>query len=798
MVDPGSVTGGGGRAPTSTGSMWDPIAARLGEALLGDFELLGKLGEGGMAAVFLAHEFALNRKVALKVMSPALMMGEGMVDRFRQEAVTQANLQHANIVGVHGVRNVDDLHFFVMQYVMGRTLQDALRSELAAGRFLHVAVVQALIYQVGSALAYAHRRGVIHRDVKPGNILLNGDGDAVVTDFGIAKVAEAPSQTMTGTVVGTPAYMSPEQCFASQLTPASDQYSLGVVAYELITGRTPFQGTAFVLMQAHTTKPPPPFAEVRTDCPPEVEAAVMRMLAKGPEERFANIGDALHAMGAQAPGVRADDPLRRELQRLADVQGVEASLGDILSAPLSPIPRTKGTGRAGAASTGASTGAPPAGEAPTGEALASGPSSTASTSGATPSATPPPAAPSAPVSPAQAPRAHVPASATEVLAGRSVDPPGATSAAPGHDRSVAAAPSRDRDPTPSDRAGADAASRWRAPMLALTAVLSVVAVSLGVWAIMRPAPDARQEVVAAPAAPPIAPDSQPAGSPASDDTPTTSESVAAPDGRASLAIIDPPSRQLEMGQRLTLGATADRATGAPPLTWRSAAPRIAAVNARTGVVEGRSAGVATVIASQGTQRDSVQLTVVPAAGRNVADQGASATPPAGATKSGTPTTAPAPVSAALPPPETATPPPRSVEPPSAGSAGAAAAVSAAPTKSEAELVAEAERTIGAYASAIGSRDTSRVRRAFPGASAQLLRQWQSMYEATEQVRVTVDAVQPLDNVVVPPGASSRFRVKQSVSFTVAGSRRAQVQQAEYTATLRRDATGWTLVGISDR
>ena len=165
------------------GSMWDPVTARLGKALLGDFELLGKLGEGGMAAVFLAHEFGLNRKVALKVMSPALMMGEGMVERFRQEAVTQANLQHAHIVGVHGVRTIEDLHFFVMQYIPGRTLQEALRSELAAGRLLQVAVVQALVFQIGSALDYAHRRGVLHRDVKPGNILLNGDGDAVVTDF---------------------------------------------------------------------------------------------------------------------------------------------------------------------------------------------------------------------------------------------------------------------------------------------------------------------------------------------------------------------------------------------------------------------------------------------------------------------------------------------------------------------------------------------------------------------------------------------------------------------------------------
>jgi eukaryotic-like serine/threonine-protein kinase len=157
-----------------------------------------------------------------------------------------------------------------------------------------------------------------------------------------------------------------------------------------------------------------------------------------------------------------------------------------------------------------------------------------------------------------------------------------------------------------------------------------------------------------------------------------------------------------------------------------------------------------------------------------------------ATPSSTATTAKPPVSAPLP--RIVTPPPASNAP----------TTSAAPVVSESELVADAERTIRAFAVALSSRDSAQVRRAFPGISATQLQQWQSMYDATERVRVTVDDVQALDNVLVPTGASSRFRVRQSVAFTVAGSRRTQAQQAEYTAILRRNGGGWTLVGVSDR
>ncbi len=326
----------------SAASPWELVLARLREVTLGEFDIGRELGRGGMAAVFLAHDLALNRKVAIKVMAPGLMMGEGMVQRFRQEAITIANLSHAHIVTIHAVRQLADLHFFVMQFVEGQSLDTVLRTHGT----LSVPVVKAILHQVGSALAYAHRRGVVHRDIKPGNILLSGDGDALVTDFGIAKVAEGPSQTQTGMVVGTPTYMSPEQCYATDLDGASDQYSLGVVAYQMLTGEAPFSGSAFAIMKGHTNETVPPIRARFPDVPEQLEAAILRMLAKKPADRFSTFSEALAAMGAAA--VAPESPLRDELIRLAAVEERREQLGELLRTPSSPVPKSRTSRRAGA------------------------------------------------------------------------------------------------------------------------------------------------------------------------------------------------------------------------------------------------------------------------------------------------------------------------------------------------------------------------------------------------------------------------------------------------------------------
>ena len=197
-------------------------------------------------------------------------------------------------------------------------------------------MVRAILFQVGSGLAYAHRRGVIHRDVKPANILLDRDGNAIVTDFGIAKVAEAPGQTQTGTMVGTPAYMSPEQCVAEAVTWASDQYSLGIVAYELLTGAPPFSGSSYATMQGHLERAPEPIRTRRPDCPAELEAGVLRMLAKDPADRFPTMAEALQAIGARPLGV--DDPLRGELAALI---GPPTGAIEAFRVPRSPAPASR-------------------------------------------------------------------------------------------------------------------------------------------------------------------------------------------------------------------------------------------------------------------------------------------------------------------------------------------------------------------------------------------------------------------------------------------------------------------------
>ncbi len=326
----------GFHSPDEPSSPMADIVERLRRATLGEFEIGRELGRGGMAVVFLAHEISLDRKVAIKVMSPGLLLGEGMVERFKHEAITIAHLHHPNIVSVYSVRQAEGLHFFVMRYVQGRSLEHVVQH---AGR-LPLPVVRSILHQVGSALTYAHRSRVIHRDVKPGNILIDEEGNAVVTDFGIAKAAERPSRTLTGALVGTPAYMSPEQCSGGEVSGASDQYSLGAVLYELLTGAPPFAGSTLTVMQAHVDRPPPPIRERFGECPPEIEAAILRMLEKDPAARWPRLADAMGALGAAA--LADDDPLRGDLTRWVSSEGGSTLSGS--PTPTSPPPRTRASG----------------------------------------------------------------------------------------------------------------------------------------------------------------------------------------------------------------------------------------------------------------------------------------------------------------------------------------------------------------------------------------------------------------------------------------------------------------------
>jgi serine/threonine-protein kinase len=325
--------------PSQSGPLTEETAAqelleRLRTATLGDYEILGELGRGGMATVYLAHEISLDRKVAIKVMSPSMVHGLGMVERFKREARTAANLSHPNIIPIYTVREVSGLLFCVIKLVQGTAL-DVIMKELGQ---LPVPMIQGILAQVGGALGYAHRHGVIHRDIKPGNILIDDEGWAVVTDFGIAKVAESEvKMTSTGMAIGTPTYMSPEQATADAVTGASDQYSLGIVAYEMLTGKVPFTGTSMMaIMYSHFHDEPPSIRELRPDCPDQLCNAVMRMLRKDPKDRWPSMEDAIAAAGSRP--LAPEDPNRSQLIALAKT-GTTARLIANTTTPRSPIPR---------------------------------------------------------------------------------------------------------------------------------------------------------------------------------------------------------------------------------------------------------------------------------------------------------------------------------------------------------------------------------------------------------------------------------------------------------------------------
>ena len=253
-------------AEPESGPNVDRILEALRAATLGEYDIAGELGRGGMAVVFLAHDIQLNRKVAIKALLPELLFTEGMDRRFKQEARVAAKLDHPNILVIYGVRESKDLLYIVTKLVDGRPLSAVLRHT----DVLPIAVAQYVIHQVADALNYAHGEGVVHRDVKPANIMVDRRGNLVVMDFGIAKAVDEANLTRTGLVIGTPAYMSPEQCLAQRVTSAADQYSLGTVAYELLVGRTPFRGSPLEMQWAHTRETPDPIRTLLPDCPPEL------------------------------------------------------------------------------------------------------------------------------------------------------------------------------------------------------------------------------------------------------------------------------------------------------------------------------------------------------------------------------------------------------------------------------------------------------------------------------------------------------------------------------------------------
>jgi len=236
-----------------------------------------------MGTVYKGYDPLLDRHVAIKVLAPHLAWQEGFVERFLREARAAAKLRHPNIVTIHDVGQEGGAYYYVMEFLGGITLTDLVlqRGSMSSEKAL------AILHPLASALDHAHHSGLVHRDVKPGNVIVAPNGTVSLTDFGIARAAQEARLTTSGTVVGTPEYMSPEQVRGLAADARSDQYSLAVLAYEVLSGNVPFQAESTLsLMYKIAHEPPPPLRQVRPDLPTVVEEVLAKALAKEPGARY--------------------------------------------------------------------------------------------------------------------------------------------------------------------------------------------------------------------------------------------------------------------------------------------------------------------------------------------------------------------------------------------------------------------------------------------------------------------------------------------------------------------------------
>jgi beta-lactam-binding protein with PASTA domain/predicted Ser/Thr protein kinase len=270
----------------------------------GRYQVIGHVGSGGMAEVYCAQDLQLGRKVALKVLHERFAADAEFVERFRREASAAAGLQHQHVVSVYDRGEWDDTSYIAMEYVAGKTLKELVRDEgpLPSERAVDLTV------QILRAARFAHRRGVIHRDFKPQNVIVDDEDRAKVTDFGIAR-AGASDMTQTGSIMGTAQYLSPEQAQGHAVTARSDLYSIGIVLYELLTGKVPFEAEAAVTIALkQVSEAPVPPSQINPVVTPELEAVVLRALAKDPADRFADADEfiaALEAAGSRIPSAAA-------------------------------------------------------------------------------------------------------------------------------------------------------------------------------------------------------------------------------------------------------------------------------------------------------------------------------------------------------------------------------------------------------------------------------------------------------------------------------------------------------------
>lgn len=325
------------------------MASMEGQTLAGRYALTERIGTGGMGTVWRARDTMLSRDVAVKILHDHLASDENFAERFRREARSAARLSHANIVTVYDTGEEATVPYIVMELVDGRSLHDRIRAQGP----LSVADTLGIASAVLAALAHAHERGLVHRDMKPANVLITPRGEIKVADFGIAKWAEdSGGLTSTGSLIGTAAYLSPEQAQGSAATPRSDLYATGCLLYACLAGRPPFEGDSAVAVAVqHTREAVPPLE--RPDAPAKLVAVIMQALRKDPEQRYASAGE----MSAAIEDARRDhDPSSArtivapaptsEATEVAGTQLVDGRPGATVPVPpatevISPRPRTR-------------------------------------------------------------------------------------------------------------------------------------------------------------------------------------------------------------------------------------------------------------------------------------------------------------------------------------------------------------------------------------------------------------------------------------------------------------------------